>query len=131
MLKITDKNMQQIVEQKNWVEPVRRAGKDFLRFNFDGVLTQKKAIELCTEWKRYSLQEPEKNFVIVFNASKMENYEPQARIAFQKCMKEMSKHIDKIWVVTDSKLVLGGASIMSLIVGLPIRAVRSEEQIVI
>ncbi|GCC53459.1 hypothetical protein SanaruYs_37030 [Chryseotalea sanaruensis] len=131
MLKITDKGMQQIVEQKNSIEPVSRAGKDFLRFNFDGLLTQKKAIELCTEWKKYSLQEPEKSFVIVFNASKMENYEPQARIAFQKCMKEMSKQIDKIWVVTDSKLVLGGASIMSLIVGLPIRAVRSEEQIIV
>lgn len=59
----------------------------------------------------------------------MENYEPQARIAFQQCMKELSEQIDKIWVVTESKIVLGGASIMSLIVGLPIKAVRSEEQI--
>jgi hypothetical protein len=121
----------EVLSDKNWIELVRRAGKDFLRFTFDGVLTQKEAITLCNTWKKYCQEQPDNRFIIIFNAKNMENYEPQARIAFQKCIKEMISHIDKIWVISDSKIVLGGALIMSLVVGLPIRAVRSEEQIII
>jgi hypothetical protein len=123
--------MQSFVGQNCWFEQVRRGGKDFLRFTFDGVLTQKEAISLCNAWRKHCDVRPDIRFIIVFNAKEMKNYEPQARITFQKCIKELIDHIDKIWLITDSKLVLGGASIMSLITGLPIRAIRSEEQIII
>lgn len=118
-----------IVTNISELKQVHLAGKNLLRFTFHGILNQKTARSLCDQWKSFCLQQPDRKFIIVFNALCMENYEPQARIAFQQCMKELNKQIDKIWVVTESKIVLGGASIMSLIVGLPIKAVRSEEQI--
>ncbi|NBW35494.1 MAG: hypothetical protein EBR30_10845 [Cytophagia bacterium] len=121
----------EILQQKNGIEQLRRAGKDFLRFTFDGVLTQKEAIALCNVWRKYCYDQPDIRFIIVFNATKMINYEPQARIIFQKSIKELQDNVEKIWVVTDSKIILGGASIMSLVIGIPIRAVRSEEQIII
>lgn len=121
----------EVLYQKNDVEQVRRAGKDFLRFTFHGILTQKEAINLCNVWRKHCEDQTGSRFIIIFNASKMENYDPQARIIFQKCIKELLGQIEKIWVVTDSKVVLGGALIMSLIVGLPIRAVSNEEKIII
>ncbi|MCZ8215914.1 MAG: hypothetical protein O9262_06715 [Cyclobacteriaceae bacterium] len=121
--------MEHLTQSDNCVQQVRRAGKEFLRFEFNGILTPKKAQELCAQWEKYFVDQPDKTFVIVFNATNMDDYDPQARILFQKYLKGLSKQIDKIWVVTESKIILGGASIMSLIVGLPIKAVRSEEQI--
>jgi hypothetical protein len=121
----------EVLQDKNSIEQIRRAGKDFLRFTFEGVLTQKEAISLCNVWRKHCYDRPDTRFIIVFNATKMINYEPQARITFQKSIKELLDNIEKIWVVTDSKIILGGASIMSLIIGLPILAVRSEEQIII
>lgn len=121
----------EVLQAKNGIEQVRRAGKDFLRFTFDGILIEKEAVSLCNIWRKHCYDRPDARFIIIFNATKMVNYEPQARIVFQRSIKELLDHIEKIWVVTDSKIVLGGASIMSLMVGLPIRAVRSEEKIVI
>lgn len=123
--------MDQVIGSTTELEQHRKAGKDFLCFTFRGTLTHKKAVELCERMKTSCSSNPGKNFVVVFNATNMENYEPQARVVFQKCIKELIKQIDKIWLVTDSKIIRGGASIMSLIIGLPIKAVKSEQQIVI
>lgn len=45
-------------------------------------------------------------------------------------MKELKDQIDQVWVISESKLIRGGAAIMGMLTSLSIKAVNSEEQII-
>jgi hypothetical protein len=113
------------------VERISLNNKECLRFNFNGVLNQKEAIRTCNEWVAISNLDKSKKFVIIFNATKMVDYEPMTRNNFQNTMKELKSQIDQIWVVSNSSLIRGGAAIMGMLTSFTIKAVDSEEHIVI
>jgi hypothetical protein len=112
-----------------WMTKIKITDKDCLRFVFTGILTQKQSLEACAEWTEICNSDKEKKYTIIFNSLTLDNYEPLARSVFQKTIKELNKQIIKIWVVTDSKLISGGAAIMGMFTSFPIKSVTSEEQI--
>lgn len=64
-------------------------GKPCLKFIFTNLLTQKHALELCSEWKTIALSDTVKTYTIIFNAKEMVDYEPMARITFQKTISKL------------------------------------------
>jgi hypothetical protein len=117
------------VQNMKWIAHTKINAVDCLQFNFQGILTQKQSLEACNEWLEISKANIPTKYEIIFDSLKMENYEPQARINFQKTIKELSGQITKIWVITDSKIISGGAAIMGVFSSFPIKAVTSECQI--
>jgi hypothetical protein len=119
--------MTTLTDFKN-IEEIKINNRECLRFNFSGVLKQKDAVQVCSEWKTIS-QTTKKKYVIIFNATKMVDYEPMTRNSFQSTMSELKSQIDQIWVVSESKLIRGGAAIMGMFTSFSIKAVDSEEHI--
>jgi hypothetical protein len=113
------------------IERINLNNKECLRFNFNGLLNQKEAVSTCNEWVAISSLDKSKKFVIIFNATKMVDYEPMTRAHFQNTMKELKGQIDQIWVISNSSLVRGGAAIMGMLTSFTVRAVDSEEHMVI
>ncbi len=112
-----------------WIKKIKINEIEFLRFSFSGVLTQKQAVEACSEWTDIFSQDKAGKFNVIFNSTNMDNYEPLARAVFQKSIKNLGSQIIKIWVVTDSKLISGGAAIMGMFVSFPIKVLSSEDKI--
>ncbi|MBN2102680.1 hypothetical protein JW835_01425 [bacterium] len=61
----------------------------------------------------------------------MKGYDSQSRIIWQNALKEMKPQIHIIWLISTTKLIRVGAQIMSLFTSMNIKAVESEDQIVI
>ena len=94
-------------------------------------LTQQVALEICNEWKSITMANANTRFIVIFNAKKMAGYEPMARITFQRTISELKGQIEKIWLVTDSKVISSGAAIISMLTSIPIKAIDSESKIVV
>jgi len=112
-----------------WINLFNHKGKEYLKLTFSGTISKLECKEACEEWKRASDLNPEKKYHILINALKMEDYEPMARITFQNTVKELKNKIEKIWLVTDSKLISTGASVISLFTSLSIKSVHSEDEV--
>jgi hypothetical protein len=121
--------MNTVIDFKN-VEQISIHDKECIKLNFGSVLNQKDAIRVCNEWKAVSQVDKTKKYVIIFNAKDMIDYEPMTRTSFQNTMKELKDQIDQIWVISESKLIRGGAAIMGMLTSFSIKAVNSEEQII-
>jgi hypothetical protein len=121
--------MNQTSSNSKWITKVKINDNECLRFVFVGVLTQKQSLEACAEWKEIFNLDRGKKYTMIFNSIKMDNYEPLARAVFQKAIKELNSQIVKLWVVTDSKLISGGAGVMGMFTSFSIKCVPSEEQI--
>lgn len=52
-----------------------------------------------------------------------------ARVFWQKALKEIQSQIDRVWLISDSKIIRAGASIMSLFVKFDLKSITSEEHI--
>ena len=113
-----------------WIKKIKINEIECVRLSFSGVLSQKQAVEACNEWTEIFGQDNARKYNVIFNATNLDNYEPLARAVFQKSIKDLRNQIIKIWVVTDSKLISGGAAIMGIFASFPIKAVSSESQIV-
>jgi phosphopantetheine adenylyltransferase len=59
----------------------------------------------------------------------MGGYDTEARLQWQKTLKELENQIDTVWLITQSSLIKMGASVMSLFTKLKIQVVRSESEI--
>jgi hypothetical protein len=114
----------------NSVEQISINKKECLKFNFGSILNQKDAVRVCNEWKAISQADKTKKYVIIFNAKDMVDYEPMTRTSFQNAMKELKNQIDQVWVISESKLIRGGAAIMGMLTSFPIKAVNTEDQII-
>jgi hypothetical protein len=119
-----------ISDLKN-IERFTLNNKECLKLNLNGILNQKDAIRVCSEWKAIAELDKTKKFVVILNAKNMIDYEPMTRNSFQNTMKELKNQIDQIWVVSNSNLIRGGAAIMGLLTSFTIKAVDSEDLIVL
>ena len=112
-----------------WITIVKINEHDCLRFNFSGILTHKQSIEACAEWTEIFNLDKLIKYTIIFNSLEMDNYEPLARVTFQKTIKDYNSQIIKIWVVTGSKLISTGAALMGMFTSFSIKSVSSEGQV--
>ncbi len=103
--------------------------ENYLRFMFTDVLKKSDAQEACQEWKDTFRQMNGENFHLIFNAISMKDYEPMARMIWQKTIGELKPQIASIWVVTNSKLIATGAKLMGLFTSFNIQVVNNEDKI--
>lgn len=101
-----------------------------LKITFFGVFTKDQAQRAAAHWKEVmSKADEKKKLPVIFDCKNMTDYEPMARMIWQNTINELSKKIDSIWVVTDSKLIMAGAAILGLFSTLKIKTASSEEKI--
>ena len=117
-------------KQQNPVIEVKRLNNsDYIYFTFKGKLSEKDAESGIVIWKSFL----EKSNVMrphIWNCTEMSGYEPMARIVWQKAIKELKNKISKIWLITNSPVIIAGAKILSLFTSFDISTVKSENEII-
>ena len=98
-----------------------------LNFTFSRVLTSQSATRMVDEWKMLFGEEGSTKVNLIFDCKEMTDYEPFARIVFQKAISELKPQINGIWVISTSKVIVAGAAIMGLFASFPIRTVASQD----
>jgi len=107
-------------------------GKPTVKFVFQGVFTARAAAKAVDQWKSVLQQLGARAGVTyVWDCQEMAGYEPDARLAWQKAMKEYRATTQTIWLVTTSRLIKAGAMILSTFTGYPIKTVSTEAEIVV
>lgn len=101
-----------------------------LNFVFNGELTENNAAFAIDKWKLL-LNKSNTKIQHIWNCKGMTGYEPMARSHWQRAIKELKGKIDKIWLVSDSALIIAGARILSVFTSLDIKTVSTEESIVV
>ena len=119
------------LKQNFKTEKTTIGNKPCLKITIKGVFTQKYALELCDEWKILFSSDKNKSYQIVINAKEMVDYETIARSYFQKTIKEFKTQIEKMWIVSDSKLITSGAALVRVFTSLSISSVSSEDKIIL
>ncbi|MEM8965548.1 MAG: hypothetical protein AAGE93_03960 [Bacteroidota bacterium] len=108
---------------------IQRENIEYLKISFVGIFTYKDAEWASQQWKEQFQAKPEQRIKVIFDALEMINYEPSARSVWQQTIAELSGQIDSIWLVTDSKLIVAGAKIMSIFTSFRINTVSSEDKV--
>lgn len=107
------------------------AGKNCLYFEFKGVLSDTLAQKVIKEAEQVIQQDlqNEAKFCIVCGCNEMQDYDPIARIKFQKFPKNYEKNIQVMWIITSSKIIKYGGLLMDLVLPFSIKVAESEEQV--
>ncbi len=113
------------------IEWFQKSGKQCLKFTFKEKLTAKEAEIAIKEWREAFQSKIDKSIILIWDCIKMKEYESDARVKWTAAIKEMKSQIDIIWLVTDSNIVKMGATLMGVATSLTIKAIRSENEIVI
>ena len=71
----------------------------------------------------------DEKIVIIWQCLEMEGYEAMARTTWQTAIKKLKSNIEAIWLITNSRVIKAGASIMSFFTSYDIKVVKSEQEI--
>ena len=104
------------------------SNNEILHFTFKGRFTESDARNAVLQWND-SLRKGDAKLHHIWDCREMSGYDPMARIEWQKAIKELKNRIEKIWLISDSSLIIAGAMILSTFTTLEIKAVKSEEQV--
>ncbi|WP_448530151.1 hypothetical protein [Raineya sp.] len=106
-------------------------GKNCLYFEFKGVFDDKLATEILPQAEKILQNElkDDKALCVVCSCKEMQDYDPMARVKFQKFLKNYEKNIKTMWVITSSKIIKYGGLLMDLVLPFSVKVVESEEQI--
>ncbi|MBN2526529.1 MAG: hypothetical protein JXR76_09050 [Deltaproteobacteria bacterium] len=100
-----------------------------LRFGFSENLTEGSAMDAIMRWDKAFGERPGEKKTLIWAAQDMKAYESGARTLWTNALRHMKNQIDQIWLVTTSNVVSMGASLMSVVIGIPIKTVKSEQQL--
>jgi hypothetical protein len=103
--------------------------RDCVKIHFHGKFTKDEAVKASMQWKNFMKQINGDKKPVIFDCKQMTDYDPLARIVWQNTISELKSQIDSIWVVTDSKLIAAGASLLGLFSSLKIHTVNLESNI--
>ncbi len=67
--------------------------------------------------------------VLVWHCLKMKGYDTEARTQWTNALRELRPQIDAIWLVTDSKFIKMGATVMGMVSSLEIHTVKSTTEL--
>jgi len=109
-----------------WFE---KLGMQYGRFHFVQKLTKKAAENAINEWKIKFTEQSTKKITMIWDCTELTDYEPMARIFWQKTLKETQNQIECVWLISDSKIIRAGASIMSLFVNFNMKVMSSEKDV--
>ena len=113
------------------IEWVTKSNKQWLKFTFKGALTIKDVEAAIVEWKEAFRSVGDGSINLIWDCRDMHGYDSAARIKWTDALKEMKPRIDKIWLVSGSSLIRMGASVIGLLTSINIKAVESEDKIII
>lgn len=99
-----------------------------LHFTFPEVLSKKAAIQAIAEWSS-CMQRSYGETILVWDCTTMRDYEPMARILWQQALKEHKEKVEKIYLISDSKVIRLAANLMSLFGSTTIIPLKSTEEI--
>lgn len=99
-----------------------------LVFFFPEVLTKTAAQEAIDRWNTEFTPMTGKA-AIIWDCSAMKDYEPMARILWQKAMNEHKEKIKTIWLISESAMIRTAAKLLAMFVKLDIKPVKSREDI--
>jgi hypothetical protein len=100
---------------------------NFLRFTFDGFLDENAASKAINEWENHI--ESGKKTPIIWDCLKMKDFEKSAAILWKKALTELSGQTGTIWLISKNPLIKLGAGMVTLVSGIKLQNVRSEEEI--
>ena len=104
--------------------------RDCLRFKFGKQLSRSEAELAIKQWKEaFQSHNTGRKTDLVWDCSELKDYEPMARVVWQSALKELGGQIGKIWLISPSKIIRAGASMMSLFTKFAIKAVPTQEAI--
>lgn len=107
----------------NWV-----GNYEFLSFTFPAVLDKKSAEAAIKVWDReFALQPGETD--LIWDCTVMNDYDPVARMQWQKALTDHKKQIRTIYLISDSAMIRAAAKIFSLFVGVNIKPVKAMEEV--
>ena len=113
------------------IERVAYPHDNCLKFIFRNEFTKDQAEEGIEIWKKVFHSKPDEKFTLIWHCLEMKGYEPSSRRLWQQAMKELKAQIECIWLVSNSKVIKYGASLMSLFTSFEIKTVHSEDEIMI
>lgn len=108
-------------------ETIRK--KEFLKFTFTGTLSHHDAAKASGTWAEIFRDRSTLKMNVIFNCTDMKDYDPFARITWQKTISDLKGQINEIWVISDSKIIRAGAAIMGMFTSFNLRTVNSEDKI--
>lgn len=111
------------------IEWVVRSGEECLKFSFGSVLTKQTATEAITKWKKHFCEREGCETILIWDCSTLTDYEPMARILWQKALKEMGGQINVVYLISQSTLIRTGAALMSLFTKFKLKSISSEKEI--
>ena len=97
-------------------------------FTFKNKFTEQNATDAVKSWNGF-LSDKDKKYTYVWNCKEMSGYDPMARVYWQKAIKAYKNQIDKIWLISDSKIIITGANLLSVFTSIDIKAIKSEQDI--
>lgn len=110
----------------NWVNISNRK---VLRFTFSGKLSYNTAREAILTWQKEFDSHPNEKIDMIWDCSRMTDYEPMAKAVWQKTLAKVSEQLGDIWLLTNSRIIYAGAKIMTLFTPYKLHVVKSMAEI--
>lgn len=110
------------------IEWVTKSGLACLKFTFGNKLTKNSAEEAIKKWKVIFSSMSDDKIVLIWDCSSLKDYEPMARVLWQKAMKQMGNQIECVYLISQSKLIRTGASLLSLFTKFALKSINSENE---
>ena len=111
------------------IEWTKISGKHCLKFIFGEKLTAQEAEVAIAEWRKAFQSRMDESIILIWDCSKMIDYDNDARAQWIDAIKEMKSQIDTIWLISTSAFIRTGASVMSFFVNMQIKPVSCESEI--
>lgn len=111
------------------IEWVSRLDQECLKFTFKGIFTRKVAQTTINQWKAYFNFHKDSQIVLIWDCSNLTGFESLAGVAWQKAMREMADQISSVFLISESKLICTGVSLMSMLTRFKIKPLSSEAEI--
>ncbi len=110
-----------------WIENTQR---NYLKFIFQEKLYADDAITAIKKWKEEFAKKPNEKITLIWDCMIMKDYEPKARILWQKAIKDMKNQIENILLITESRIIKLGAIMISTFTSFNIEVFDSEDKII-
>lgn len=107
----------------NWV-----GNYEFLSFTFPQVLDKKSADAAIKAWDHEFALQPSR-VDLIWDCTDMNDYDPVARMNWQKALTAHKGQINTIYLISDSAMIRAAAKIFSLFVGVSIKPVKCMDEV--
>jgi len=120
-------NTEQAVNPK--IELINFKDEECIKFTFNGHFSVKNAEYGVNEWKEFFDSARDQKIILIWDAVGMTGFDNKARVVWQHAIKDFKKQINCVWLISDSKVIIAGAKVMSAFTSFCLKAVKNTNQI--